>query len=169
MRAEKRPKVLLDNHSWTCAECQAARLCLGLRANRREEPGQVECWHLPPPRALRLWWACKVHPMGELLVHPADLLHAAKQVRTWHDDCAAVFADSLQVIGVATEQGWTGSSKESMNRLSAQWQGKHRALLSQVLVHSQGFSSAALEYTDTDDASSHAIELATINTSSLNL
>lgn len=107
--------------------------------------------------------------MGELIVHPADLLHAAKQVRTWHDDCAAVFADSLQVIGVATEQGWTGSSKESMTSLSARWQGKHRALLSQVLVHCQGFSSAALEYTDTDDASSHAIELATINTSSLNL
>ncbi|PZU02194.1 MAG: hypothetical protein DI630_09460 [Gordonia sp. (in: high G+C Gram-positive bacteria)] len=80
-----------------------------------------------------------------------------------------MFADSLQVISVATEQGWTGSSKESMTSLSARWQGKHRALLRQVLMHSQAFSSAALEYTDTDDASSHAIELAATNTSSLNL
>lgn len=113
--------------------------------------------------------ACKVRPMGELLVHPADLLHAAKQVRTWHDDCAAVFADSLRVIGMATEQGWTASSKESMTNLSTRWQNKHRALLSQVLMHSQGFSSAAAEYTTTDDASSEAIAQAAAKTPSLNL
>lgn len=107
--------------------------------------------------------------MGELLVHPADLLHAAKQVRTWHDDCAAVFADSLRVIGVATEQGWTASSKEAMTNLSTRWQNKHRALLSQVLMHSQGFSSAAAEYTTTDDASSQAIAQAAAKTPSLNL
>lgn len=45
MRADKRPKALLDNHSRTSAECQAARPCRGLRANRRKEPGHVDCWH----------------------------------------------------------------------------------------------------------------------------
>ena len=45
MRADNRPKALIDNHSRTYAEGQAVRLCLGLRANRREEPGHVECWH----------------------------------------------------------------------------------------------------------------------------
>lgn len=45
MRADNRPKALIDNHSRTYVEGQAVRLCLGLRANRREEPGQVDCWH----------------------------------------------------------------------------------------------------------------------------
>lgn len=107
--------------------------------------------------------------MGELLVHPADLLYAAKQVRTWHDDCAAVFSDSQRVIGVVTEQGWAASSKVSMTNLSTRWEGKHRALLSQVLRHSEGFSSAALKSTHTDDASSQAIEQESTSPSLLDL
>lgn len=109
------------------------------------------------PVPLRPSGQCSIHYMGELTVDPSVLLYSAEQAHAWHEDCATTFADAIRAINESINDGWAASSKESMLALSSRWQIRHHALLSQVLDHARGFSTAAMTYQRTDEDSGQAI------------
>jgi WXG100 family type VII secretion target len=98
--------------------------------------------------------------MGNLVVAPEEVFHAATAGRTHHEQLAGTYA-STQSQAWDAESGWVGQSGAALSGLLDRWQSHaadHHRMLND---HHDGLCSAATAFGDMDDDNAQRVKLVT--------